>query len=119
MLCLLSITKNEMASFTINVKQHSQKLNLLKLSFPLVHPSMLRRFGFKWLETTPDIKDRTFSKGYGVILDSMFRGDSVKERRFLKDNNIVKGENVYYTTVKECYTVNRVSDLMNVMNIKL
>ena len=49
----------------------------------------------------------------------MFRGDGVKERRFLKDNNIVKGENVYYTTVKECYTVNRVSDLMNIMNIKL
>ena len=115
----ISITENEMASFTINVKQHSQKLNLLKLSFPLVHPSMLRRFAFKWLETSPDIKNKTFSEGYGVILDSMFRGNGEKERRFLKDNNIVKGENVYYTTVKECYRVNTVSDLMKTMNIKL
>lgn len=48
----------------IRVKSANEKLNVSKLSFPLVHPSMLRRLLFRFIEvhhlTTPE-----FVSGYG------------------------------------------------------
>lgn len=47
------------------VKQPDERLNISKMSFALAHPSMLRRFFFKWIEVDPFI---TFDLGgsYGV-----------------------------------------------------
>jgi hypothetical protein len=49
---------------TITIKNYGERYSLQKISFPLAHPSMFRRIGFKWLETTPDIRN-DFSVGYG------------------------------------------------------
>lgn len=35
------------------IKQPDERLNISKMSFALAHPSMLRRFFFKWIETDP------------------------------------------------------------------
>jgi len=59
---------NEIALATLNIKDYGQRLNLLKISFPIAHPSFLRRIGFKWLETSPDIRTNGFSFGYGKAL---------------------------------------------------
>ena len=53
--------------YAIKIKSDREPLNLTKMAFPLSHPSMLRRLGFKWIETLP--VDFTHS-GYGQPVDS-------------------------------------------------
>lgn len=50
------------------IKDFGQRFSLQKICFPLVHPSMLRRFGFKELETCPHITSTDFRDGYGAPL---------------------------------------------------
>lgn len=50
------------------IKNYSDRLNIKKLCFPLAHPSMFRRIGFKFLETVPNITCKDFSFGYGRAL---------------------------------------------------
>lgn len=56
---------NEVTLATVTLKNFKEKLNLQKICFPIAHPSMLRRFGFKWLETTPELTDYSWRSGYG------------------------------------------------------
>lgn len=67
----------EIANPTISLKKYHERLDIQKLCFPLAHPSMLRRFGFKWLETNPDITNPDFSFGYGHSLE---KPDEIKQK---------------------------------------
>ena len=49
---------------TVVIKEYSDRLDIQKLCFPLAHPSMLRRIGFKFTETVPGMT-KDFSDGYG------------------------------------------------------
>ena len=57
---------NELAYGTVCIKNYGERYSFQKVSFPLVHPSMFRRIGFKWLETVPDLKETDFRYGYGT-----------------------------------------------------
>ena len=48
----------------IRLKSSNEKLNISKLSFPLVHPSMLRRLYFRFIEVHPPVS-HDFVGGYG------------------------------------------------------
>lgn len=48
----------------VRVKNANERLNISKLSFPLIHPSMLRRLFFRFLEVCP-YTTRDFTFGYG------------------------------------------------------
>lgn len=72
---------NDRAFGTVNVKDYREHLDLQKLCFPLAHPSMFRRLGFKWIETVPGLK-ASWSFGYGQQLNDI---DYVKEN-FLASN---------------------------------
>lgn len=50
---------------SVLLKNYAEKLNLLKICFPLAHSSMVRRIGFKFLETIPGITNKAFRFGYG------------------------------------------------------
>ena len=64
-LCFMPVEeRNELAFPTVVIKNYGERYSLQKISFPLAHPSMFRRIGFKWLETTPDTKEN-YSNGYG------------------------------------------------------
>lgn len=52
----------------VRLKSANERLNISKLAFPLVHPSMLRRLFFRYLEVAPTITD-TYAFGYGSPLD--------------------------------------------------
>jgi hypothetical protein len=67
-------------SCTINVKDFREQLDLKKLAFPIANPSMLRRFGFKWLETFPELKETGFQGGYGKTIsdEDNHKADLVK-----------------------------------------
>lgn len=53
----------------VQLKDYKYRLDTLKLCFPLAHPSMLRRIGFKFLETVPGMT-KDFTRGYGRSLDT-------------------------------------------------
>ena len=52
----------------INLKQYSQHMDILKLSFPVTSPAMFRRFGFKWAEGISGISGGSVSC-YGSHLE--------------------------------------------------
>lgn len=106
---------NTIAIYTVNLKEYGQALNLLKLAFPLVHPAMLRRISFKWLECTPDLKDKEFTHGYGTTLGIVLGNNISKEREFLKENGILKDS--YYTNSYEALRAKDVNELAAKMGI--
>jgi hypothetical protein len=95
----------------IRLKSAGERLNISKLAFPLVHPSMLRRLLFRYVEVAPSIT-RPYTSGYGkpfdgarlqeftkgeYLLPRLFDGDitklgSLKEIANLT-SDIVNGEN--------------------------
>lgn len=115
--CSIAVTSKTVASFTVNIKEYDQQTNLLKLAFPLVHPAMLRRFAFKWLETTPDLKDNDFTVGYGTPLSYVLNYDSIKERDFLQENEILKTHNSYYCNVYTALRAKNIEELAERMEI--
>lgn len=58
----------------VKIKGASERLNVSKLAFPLVHPSMLRRLMFRYIEVCPDVtKAYVKSYGYPVSVEDMKR----------------------------------------------
>lgn len=77
---------NKNAIYKVCVKQPDERLNISKMAFALAHPSMLRRFFFRCIETDPFIKfDLTSSYGFPSSLP-------IKERAL--------AENEYYIPEK-------------------
>ena len=62
---MATLERDEFCFPTVRIKRYDERYSFQKVSFPLVHPSMFRRIGFKWLETTPDITESEFHNGYG------------------------------------------------------
>lgn len=48
----------------VKIKGANERLNISKLSFPMVHPSMLRRLFFRFMEVHPEVT-KGFVGGYG------------------------------------------------------
>lgn len=48
----------------VRIKNANERLNLSKVSFPLVHPSYLRRINIRWIERF-EYTTKAFNKGYG------------------------------------------------------
>ena len=66
----------------IRLKSANERLNISKLAFPLVHPSMLRRLIFRYIEVAPTVT-KGFRWGYGQPLD----GSQLKE--YCKDEYVL------------------------------
>lgn len=47
-------------------KKESQRLNIKQISFPLVHPSMLRRILFRYIECVPECNCVEYTDAYGL-----------------------------------------------------
>ena len=97
--------------YTCNLKEYSQSLNLLKLCYPLVHPSMLRRTSFRWCETVPNLTDIKYRNSYGQSLYARLGYDGNKEREFLKEHGILKNKDMYYANVYEAFQSNSIEEL--------
>lgn len=55
----------ELTSAMLKIKGFGERFNVSKICFPMVHPSMFRRIGFKFLETTEGLTSRGWTCGYG------------------------------------------------------
>ena len=71
---------NEISFPTVRIKNYDERYSFQKVSFPLVHPSMFRRIGFKWLETSPDIT-QDFTCGYGHPPDTKTLDANIQKRK--------------------------------------
>lgn len=52
----------------VRLKSANERLNISKLAFPLVHPSMLRRLCFRYLEVAPTVT-KSYTWSYGAPMD--------------------------------------------------
>ena len=78
----------------IKIKSANEKLNVSKLAFPLVHPSMLRRLFFRFIEVYPHVT-KSFVSGYGSPATSnemrnIFKGEYLLPNFIKKDVNTIK-----------------------------
>lgn len=62
-------TSDKGYTIKVRIKSANERLNINKLSFPLVHPSMLRRLFFRFIETYPGVPS-SFRVGYGRPTDA-------------------------------------------------
>lgn len=53
----------------VRIKSADERLNISKMAFPLIHPSMLRRLYFRFIEVYPEVT-KSFTSGYGSPLSS-------------------------------------------------
>lgn len=79
----------------VRIKSASEKLNVSKLAFPLVHPSMLRRLFFRFIEVYPTVT-KDFVSGYGKPATSdelrgVFKGEYLLPQFIIKDVNTING----------------------------
>ena len=85
----------------VRIKSSNEKMNISKLAFPLVHPSMLRRLFFRFIEVYPNVT-KSFTSGYGAPATS-------SELR-----NIFKGEYLLPNFIKkDVDKINTIDDLEN------
>lgn len=82
------------------LKNYSDRLNIKKLCFPLAHPSMLRRIGFKFLETIPNITCEDFSFGYGRALTMEELNEIYKDARNTVVMNVTFIESLEFDVTK-------------------
>lgn len=78
----------------VRVKNYRDRLDLQKLCFPMAHPSMLRRIGFKYIETAPDMKESGFTFGYGRTpsLEDLEGFLKLPENTVLLNMKVVRGK---------------------------
>ena len=67
---------------TVKIKGYGERFSLQKICFPMIHPAMFRRIGFRYLETCPGMGE-DFSHGYG-------RSPELEDLK-----NLIKDKNTY------------------------
>ena len=82
----MTVNRSEAVFPMVKVKSYGQELDLQKLCFPIAHPSMFRRFGFKYLETCPDLKETLFALSYGCPIQDL---DIIKKNLNCKNGSVV------------------------------
>ena len=92
---------------SVTVKNYGQPLDIQKLCFPLANPSMFRRIGFKFLETTPILKSRGFRYGYGRGFEADEK--EIKERIETSQNYMLYGQWI----AKHDYKVESILEYLN------
>ncbi len=63
--CIRDRSTTEINTLKIRLKSANERLNVSKLAFPLVHPSMLRRLIFRFIEVSPTFTKNSYTSGYG------------------------------------------------------
>lgn len=77
-----SYKKNDSVTAMVRIKTSEDYMDKLKLVYPMVNPSMLRRHFLRFVETA-GCKERKFVKGYGTPIMDMQRTNEM-----IKENNI-------------------------------
>lgn len=76
-------TEKQQIIIKVRIKSVGERLNISKLAFPMVHPSMLRRLMLRKIETYVEIKDKEFADGHGGAMDSKTLLKSINSNEIL------------------------------------
>ena len=89
----LSARNGQLAQCFVTIKAPTEKINPARIYFPLVHPSMLRRIGLRWLETCPDVASKKFQSGYGAAqrLNKLTLPPQLARARFVNLTDVMSG----------------------------
>ena len=79
---------------TVKIKDYNETFDLQRLSFPIAHPSMFRRLGFKQLETVPNLENEDFSNGYGRSKTSVNDYPKLKELLNIQNCKIISAQQI-------------------------
>lgn len=74
--------KGQHIVFTCKIKTSGQPFDVMKMAYPMAHPSMLRRHYFRCVETTEDVK-QCYVNSYGHVVS----GDNARE--ILKESGVI------------------------------
>lgn len=109
---------NDLSMFTVVVKDYKEAIDIKKICFPVAHGSMLRRIGFKWLETCPQVTNSGYTSGYGTPLSNNSYESVIAT---LKDNGLLK-DNCYYINAPICrdnkYDPQKVMEAVGMKEVK-
>lgn len=89
-----SRSDDEIGVACVKIKDFNEHIDIQKMCFPIAHPSMFRRFGFRWLETHPDIEDRDWTSGYGVSLDNTDCEEFMKKHGMDKNDVLILASDI-------------------------
>ena len=89
----LSARNGQLAQCFVTIKAPTEKINPARVYFPLVHPSMLRRIGLRWLETSPGVTSKKFQSGYGAAqrLNKLTLPPQLARARFVNLTDVMSG----------------------------
>ena len=90
----LSARNGQLAQCFVTIKASTEKINPARIYFPLVHPSMLRRIGLRWLETCPDVTSKKFQGGYGAAqrLNKLNLPPQFAKSKFINIMDLIRGD---------------------------
>lgn len=80
---------------TLKIKGYGERFNLTKICFPLAHPAMFRRIGFKYLETCPQVTNSNYSSGYGTVpsLSTLKENIEIPKDTYILDTDFITKNN--------------------------
>ena len=112
----LAKSGDEKTCLLVSVKDWRQQIDIKKVAFPMAHPSMFRRLGFRWLETTPNLSNSSWTGGYGSQL-----ANAAESKKFLTDELKVLKENDYFVDVtigQKCnFDVKKIAEEIGIKNL--
>lgn len=108
---VLTHNATQRAGFSIKIKSSGEKLDVLKVAYPMVHPSMNRRHKFRFLEITEGI-DANFADGYGRACEPK----DIKE--MLERNGVACDIALNYYSIAWSTIDGIVKQMQNTMNAK-
>lgn len=107
--------EDHVIGWMLKLKDSKQPFDILKLCFPLVHPSMLRRLSFAWLERSPLVYSENFTSGYGKATNFV---KPVKEITEALQKCKLLGEADFYTDVRHIQKQEEVNKWFKKLGIK-
>lgn len=114
-LCHVEEGTQDVIGWMLKLKDSKQPFDILKLCFPLVHPSMLRRLSFAWLERSPLVYSKSFVNGYGKATNFVKSREEIQEA--LQKCKLLS-ENDFYTDVRNIQKQGDVDQWFGKLGIK-
>lgn len=106
--------ERQKVAFMVRLKESDAKLNLMKMAYPLVHPSFHRRQGFRWLETSPIVTDIALADRYGYPFARYAGHDIESRRKYYLEHNLMRDKDVFIDsrTLRGCTDAKQVLDII-------
>ena len=90
---------NQTLTLLVKIKNAGAPLNKLRITYPIVNPSFLRRHYFRWVETNKNNIRSEFVHSYGWVVDD--NKCVIKDSKVIKIMDIIEGKESCDTITKK------------------